>query len=142
MINHTDGICKINGEQSRWMAEQSSVKHLRIDTYKGCLAMVPMWPSTFEGEANARRLVAAWNACQGIETEDLEGARLDLLKTELDASHELIGDLRKRGDEAERLLRELADDYQSLLRECSDDNDDGDRPRLQVIRAFLKAGEK
>jgi hypothetical protein len=29
-------------------------------------------PSVLEAEANARRLVACWNACEGISTEDLE----------------------------------------------------------------------
>ncbi len=31
-------------------------------------------------QANARRLVAAWNACQGWETEVLEDSEVSLLK--------------------------------------------------------------
>ena len=31
------------------------------------------WEGDEEAEANARRLVACWNACEGISTEALEG---------------------------------------------------------------------
>jgi hypothetical protein len=43
------------------------------------IASVTHWAGEWASEcpANARRLVACWNACEGIDTEALEGMRLD-----------------------------------------------------------------
>lgn len=59
MPNHTPGPWTIGNEQSVWMASQSDVKHVRVDSARGAAAVVPMWPSTVEGEANARLIRAA-----------------------------------------------------------------------------------
>lgn len=38
--------------------------------------------SAYEDEANARRLVACWNACEGIGTEDLEKGHVILTSSD------------------------------------------------------------
>lgn len=54
-----EGACYFNGKQQDGYA------------IKG-LEMVPDYEHPMHTEANARRLVACWNACEGIPTEVLE----------------------------------------------------------------------
>lgn len=64
------------------------------------------WMDEGEKEANARRLVACWNACEGIPTADLEQyAALDGVDHETVASLRFIGGLVRQRDE---LLAALA----------------------------------
>ncbi len=72
------------------MSEHTKGK-LKLDTWGGCLDIVTddakeifiakvevtsVATSTETREANARRLVACWNALDGISTEDLESGNL------------------------------------------------------------------
>jgi len=65
-----------------------------------------------ESRANARRLVACWNTCEGISTEDLEGVQpgetaqltMNIVSATLDA--------RQERDELIEALREIADLYE------------------------------
>lgn len=54
----------------------------------------PNAPHRFTNSAdNARRLVACWNACEGIDTEKLEGMRLDAAPALLEALVAALHDL-------------------------------------------------
>lgn len=61
-------------------------------------------PDNDEDKANARRLAAAWNATEGIETEVLECLKPGALPALLASRTELVEALR----DAEFLLRKLA----------------------------------
>lgn len=59
--------------------------------------------------ANARRLAAAWNACEGMETEDIEalagiGSLGDLKASELQAANERIAKLETLVSERDAML--------------------------------------
>jgi hypothetical protein len=63
---HTEGLLRIgtpppNGEQT-------------IGTQNGLMLFVAACGNGVPTEANARRLVACWNACEGVPTEVLEAA--------------------------------------------------------------------
>lgn len=73
MNKHTNG--KLTVVDNSW--EVSSI----YDESRQCIALCHIYPGAteetqgeheFRKEANARRLVASWNACQGIPTDDLE----------------------------------------------------------------------
>lgn len=49
--------------------------HKNIVAEGGGLVAFPGIAAGFDQEANARRLVACWNACEGISTEELESER-------------------------------------------------------------------
>ena len=53
-------------------------------------------------EANAQRIVACVNACEGIETRSLEGLSFDIL---LGHSRDNVADLQAKLDEAESALK-------------------------------------
>lgn len=65
--SHTPGRLKLSFGKHYWDYMINSAKGTPI-AYFGHYK--PM--TTKEGKANARRLVAAWNACEGISTENLE----------------------------------------------------------------------
>lgn len=59
-------------------------------------------PKDAECHANARRLVACWNACEGIETDELEKIRLDDLPVlcavpELQSAMEALAEFWRNG---------------------------------------------
>ena len=110
--------------------------------------------------ANARRLVAAWNACASIETETLEkggeGWMLpiisDFVEDTATASenvkrmYDCAVDWQTRADEAERLLvkaRELlayaCDRWEFLMTIAKVPKKAGQRKVLSEARAFLEA---
>lgn len=60
--------------------------------------------------ANARRIVAAWNACKGIETETLE--REDFT----DARVSTVGQAQARADAAEAALAEAVGSMQEIVK--------------------------
>ena len=60
-------------------------------------------PAEQEGKDNARRLVAAWNACSGIETETLEADPFNNVVLHFTEMHLA----QARADAAEALLREI-----------------------------------
>jgi hypothetical protein len=120
MSEHTKGrirIIELAGANPSWLAavdEQDDGGDLICCAPDGEVSM-ERWP------ANARRLVACWNACDGISTEALEKAG-DAVK----ASMPLV-ELERQRDEAVRLLRE----------ECSDHCEPNGDPCLCPKCAFL-----
>lgn len=69
-------------------------------------------------EANARRIVACWNACAGLDTELLENSvafgvtvnnRFDSTRTELRRFHVDVADLRKLNADLLAMLIEVRD---------------------------------
>lgn len=60
-------------------------------------------------EANARRLVACWNASEGIDTEDLEAGSVNIID--------------KLHDDAARRLIAAAPDLLDALKECVEDSE-------------------
>ncbi|WP_441280622.1 hypothetical protein [Tardiphaga sp. 862_B3_N1_1] len=79
--NHTQGLMKLSAREKT----QNGYKHgldidgqlVRVaDVYGSTNAMWDSVPGAAEGEVNARRLVACWNACQGLDTEMLENLLL------------------------------------------------------------------
>jgi predicted metal-dependent phosphoesterase TrpH len=71
------------------------------------------WSRGQKSEANARRLVACWNACDGIETDHLERHGLpDFAKK--------ISDLRAQHDELQKQVAEIAQ-LGMVLREQRDE---------------------
>ena len=66
-------------------------------------------PAEQEGKDNARRLVAAWNACAGIETDVLESRAIEPCDICGASSHNLRANRAEvRADAAEALLAEVA----------------------------------
>lgn len=60
------------------------------------------------GDEDARRLVACWNACEGIDTEDLEAANVSII-------HKLHDDASKRVlAQRDELLEALEDAHLEL----------------------------
>ena len=69
-----------------------------------------------ERNANARRLVACWNACEGLTTENLESVLTvgDTLASRFKARDDIESDLTKQRDELLASLkeaRELVEDW-------------------------------
>lgn len=79
--------------------------------------------------ANARRLAACWNACEGLETDDLEVVSIkrgiDLQKAELAAARALLAEVIKPHD-----------DYVAAIKAAGDMP--VENPMAERIRAFLK----
>ena len=59
--------------------------------------------------ANARRLVACWNACEGISTETIENLGDGSFKAHIDAALDTTGDVRQVTAERAALLRDKAE---------------------------------
>jgi hypothetical protein len=73
------------------------------------------WMDEGEKEANARRLVACWNACDGIPTTDLEQyAALDGVEHETVARLRFVGGLVKQRDELLEALEVCRDALQRI----------------------------
>lgn len=98
-----------------------------------------------ECEANARRLVAAWNACQGIPTEMLEEGPLIYAPDAMAKEQKARADaLAARLEEAEGLLRALVDDMTTLQGVFERyapayGFTKGDSANIAAARAFLEA---
>jgi RNase H-fold protein (predicted Holliday junction resolvase) len=67
--------------------------------------------SPLEAAANARRLVAAWNAVDGIPTEDLESKVVVGFMADLKRQKD---ELERQRDEAVALLQEVSDMAEAL----------------------------
>ena len=94
------------------MHRQNSVEawvagHAPDDPYGDEDACDVTYLGEIDGEANARRLVACWNACQGIETETLEKAAEHGTLLNTNTAANVLATVA-RATEAERLLRGLA----------------------------------
>lgn len=121
---HTDGrlvVGELNGNSIE-------LKHTNGDV-PGAISLVvarvtarPTW--IVEAKANARRLAACWNACEGSKTEDLEELGADYIKP-----------LIKLIDEFAAARALLSDALESF-----DDNPHEDHEVADRIRAFLKGG--
>lgn len=76
------------------------------------------------GEANARRLVACWNACEGLTTEHMENIDMlgETLAGRFEAFHESERELMDVRDELLDVLKASADELarveEVMLREC------------------------
>lgn len=84
-----------------WISAEYDGRHIEImsalDTH------IIFFPRTQLGIANARRIVACVNACQGVATEFLEQNPAP------DSPATLMRAAQSRADEAERLLRDIRD---------------------------------
>lgn len=73
-------------------------------------------------QANARRLVACWNACDGSETEDLERLGANFIKPLIDlidyrdAARTLLSDALESFDDNSREDHEVADRIRKFLK--------------------------
>ena len=70
---------KAMGETLKWYwrtdddgKPDCGILYERFPGHAYAVARCPQYQTKEQWELDARRLVAAWNACQGIETEDLE----------------------------------------------------------------------
>lgn len=72
----------------------------------------------FDGEANARRIVACWNACMGLSTEALERlGTLDKARVELDVLRAQLMEQRDELAEALQLMLEQFTKTPSTLKD-------------------------
>ena len=94
----------------------------------------PTWMA--EAEANARRLAACWNACEGMTTEALEALPGPFNKLLSQEFLSLVDQLAA----ARALLAEVRDDSDEWSKEAGVDQVDTSEGLLNRIRAFL-AGE-
>lgn len=102
MSDYTKGWLRVAKRGARWMeiANQHGGRICEI-----------------ENEANARRLVACWNVCDGIQTEDLEGGTTVAYILHLEGQcAELIEALRL-------VIRSIGSDEFSLTKEQRRDMD-------------------
>lgn len=109
MSEHTEGklIAKYEwlvpeAHQDRPIGNSSNPIHDR-DHYAQVVAQVR--GRYHDQDANARRLAAAWNACEGVATEQLE--IISVLGVE-DKLMDCIGSVRNELNAARALLREVA----------------------------------
>lgn len=92
-------------------------------------------PTIAVAVANARRLVACWNACDGIDTDDLEAHSVNII-------HKLHDDAAKRvlseRDELLEALKECIEDSEQAVCEYIEKYGETYRPqRLQVMRSTV-----
>lgn len=97
---HTQGplvVCVQDGDDEAFtIFAKRQLKRGRIDgdTWDNYIAVAGLNHKNFE--ANARRIAACWNACEGFSTEELEGA--DLFKDSIESGNlinELLAALEK-----------------------------------------------
>ena len=83
-------------------------------------------------EANARRLVACWNASEGIDTEDLEAGSVNIIdKLHDDAARRVMA----QRDELLKALKECVEDSEQAVGEYVEKYGETYRPqRLQAMR--------
>lgn len=98
-----------------------------------------------ERNANARRLVACWNACEGLTTENLESVLTvgDTLASRFKARDDIESDLTKQRDEllvALKDARELVDDWGAYASNYMQEKHDlaGDIERLDSAIAKVE----
>lgn len=83
-------------------------------------------------EANARRLVACWNASEGIDTEDLEAGSVNIIDKLHDDAARLV--LQQR-NELLKALKECVEDSEQAVGEYVEKYGETHRPRrLQAMR--------
>ncbi len=88
-------------------------------------------------EANARRLVACWNACEGIDTEHLENIDMlgETLAGRFAAFHASERELMDTRDELLEALKECVEDSEQAVGEYVEKYGETYRPqRLQAMR--------
>ena len=79
-----------------------------------------------QGEVDARRLAACWNACEGISTEGLEtGGMILVLEViaKMSRRDNLPDDVAYANMLRDERLEEEADEYEPEQEECDDDDE-------------------
>lgn len=94
-----------------------------------------------EAEANARRLIACWNACQTFKTEDLEKESYigKLILTACDAIHDV--EAEKAAARMQALVDALAATETYLQERLAATNGTGATKILPMIRAALAGAQ-
>ncbi len=78
MTEHTGGRLHVRGEKRTIeIISEGPLPYVRI---------AHIGSNSPGDQANARRLVAAWNACEGLTTEDLESGRWQMTLMDIDDS--------------------------------------------------------
>jgi len=72
MTEHTKGKLRIDPDDRPDMHWNNHIVSVERPHMTICFMSHDGTQENVEGEANARRLVACWNACEGIPTENLE----------------------------------------------------------------------
>ena len=121
----------MSGQHTKWWLHVCSHSDKRLRDEKGewVADVASARRPEREDVANARRLAACWNACEGLETDDLEVVSIkrgiDLQKAELAAARALLAEVIKPHD-----------DYVAAIKAAGDMP--VENPMAERIRAFLK----
>lgn len=109
MSEHYSGLLKL-AEQCPWTVDHedghdSTTQSIATETGRTVVLVVnddtrrPMAMHEAELDANARRLVACWNACEGLPTDFIEGRRF--------ADLEIVMDVQRQRDDLLAALEHL-----------------------------------
>lgn len=135
---HTQGPLKAVRNSSFWELVTPWPDETLEEAGKLSTSIAYIWGDTEEqASANARRLAACWNACDGIPTEALEDGSA---RAERDELREMTGgtfyEIKKQRDELLAALDRLA-----FAAQCRD-NTSGDHVRLIAAKAELAAASE
>ncbi len=119
---HTQGLMVVNPIQLDQIATADASKEIARVTHFG--------HSTETVIANACRLAACWNACEGVSTEALQLVGRDLLDGEVKPLSDKLADVLAQRDE---LLEALKD----CLRRIADDEEYGFDHAVTKARAAI-----
>lgn len=99
--NYEPGALKVHGGD-----EITTVSNINDRDWPRNIAHVRVSPVEWRTQSNARRLVACWNACQGIDTTDLENGAVNVMEHMAVTPDQR---LQKRAEIMAEILQGLAD---------------------------------
>ena len=99
--NYEPGALKVHGSN-----EITTVSNINEREWPRSIAHVRPTPVEWRMHSNARRIVACWNACQGIDTADLENGAVNLMEHMMATPDQR---LQKRAEILAEILQSLAE---------------------------------